>query len=575
MESQAAEKGQTPHRIDLTRVLLLLAIVWALVASVWRFWTCDDAYLVFRYAQNLVEGKGLVFNAGERVEGYTCFLWVLGTAPAFLLRIRPEIWTGAWGVAFYLGTIGLLGRHHVSLRNSLGRPPGLFPIAALAWAFCPDANIWATGGLETSAFAFLLVLGYVLLAEKEVTTGRAVAAGLVFGLATLTRPDGALPAAVAGLFVLWAAPARLRAGAAFGGAVISLAVPLEIFRLAYYGSLVPNTYWAKSASLAWWSQGLSYLGLWVDQYGVLLLSVPLALLAVLVGRRGGGPPPGRQVEWARPAALAASLALAWVLYVTRVGGDFMYVRLLIPASIFALVLFELALFGLSRALPGLVLAGLGLLPAVTPLLLARPVSGDFFTSGVADEWAFYAPWRQQEADENGETLRRFFHGLNVRILVFGSELRMAYRSEAPEILEAHGLTDAFVSHLPLAARGRPGHEKVAPISYAVGVRKIHFMFQRSSWRRFRMVRELPEIRIQFGSVEGLVLYWDPPVVRELVRRGAVVEDFPAALDAYLARMSGLPRTTVAADYRRFRLFYFDHVSDPAREQPFLVRLESQ
>ena len=41
-----------------------------------RFLTMDDAYISFRYARNLAEGLGFVYNAGERIEGYTNFLWV-------------------------------------------------------------------------------------------------------------------------------------------------------------------------------------------------------------------------------------------------------------------------------------------------------------------------------------------------------------------------------------------------------------------------------------------------------------------------------------------------------------------
>ncbi|HMJ10771.1 MAG TPA: hypothetical protein VK524_05155, partial [Polyangiaceae bacterium] len=49
----------------------------------WWFRTLfDDAFISFRYAQNLVHGRGLVFNVGERVEGYTNFLWVLVLAGA-------------------------------------------------------------------------------------------------------------------------------------------------------------------------------------------------------------------------------------------------------------------------------------------------------------------------------------------------------------------------------------------------------------------------------------------------------------------------------------------------------------
>ena len=37
----------------------------------------DDAFITYRYARNLARGEGLVFNPGERVEGYTNFLWTV------------------------------------------------------------------------------------------------------------------------------------------------------------------------------------------------------------------------------------------------------------------------------------------------------------------------------------------------------------------------------------------------------------------------------------------------------------------------------------------------------------------
>ena len=55
---------------------------------------CDDAFISFRYARNLLEGHGLVFNPGERVEGYTNLLWVLELAAlwgAFGLLLSGEL----------------------------------------------------------------------------------------------------------------------------------------------------------------------------------------------------------------------------------------------------------------------------------------------------------------------------------------------------------------------------------------------------------------------------------------------------------------------------------------------------
>src|SRR6266404_6223228 len=69
-------------------VLLLCAV---LLALRFRYHTCDDAFISFRYARNLVEGHGLVFNPGERVEGYTNFVWVLLAALFMKIGIDPVL----------------------------------------------------------------------------------------------------------------------------------------------------------------------------------------------------------------------------------------------------------------------------------------------------------------------------------------------------------------------------------------------------------------------------------------------------------------------------------------------------
>ena len=75
-----------------TRHLHWIAIATAVVVLVahnvaTQPWTLDDAYISFRYAENLVAGDGLVFNPGERVEGYTNFLWVMGVAALNLVGL--------------------------------------------------------------------------------------------------------------------------------------------------------------------------------------------------------------------------------------------------------------------------------------------------------------------------------------------------------------------------------------------------------------------------------------------------------------------------------------------------------
>src|SRR5256714_11236242 len=64
----------------------------------------DDAYISFRYARNLAEHGQLVFNLGERVEGYTNFLWTVLLAGLYKLGLAPESTSRVLGTAFGAAT---------------------------------------------------------------------------------------------------------------------------------------------------------------------------------------------------------------------------------------------------------------------------------------------------------------------------------------------------------------------------------------------------------------------------------------------------------------------------------------
>lgn len=567
-----AEPGLRSPRRSLASGLVVAAVLWGVSAALREAWTCDDAFIVFRYAKNLVSGAGLVFNTGERVEGFTDLLWVLGTAPAFRLGIAPEAWTSAWGIVAYGAALALLGLDHARLVRRVSSPAwAAVPVAALAAAAHPDWNVWATSGLETSAFTFLLVAGYVVLVALP-SPARAAGAGLVFGLATLLRPDGAVPALVGGLFVL-GRTRRIVPAVSYAAGFAALVLPATLFRLSYYGSLVPNTYWAKSANLAWWEQGLRYLQLYFERYGILVLG-PLLLLVIAFRWRRDEPArrTALAAEWWPRVALAAALAATYTLYVVRVGGDFMYARMLIPATPFYLVLFELGWTALPARVPAVAALALAALPLAVPTFVRAPVSGGYFVWGVANEREYYDLRKTVETDFRGQVLKRFFDGLPVRMLVYGAEVRLGYRAGAPVLVEGHGLTDPVIARQPLRARGRPGHERLPDPAYAVLQRKLHVTFHGNFYQRTRFPSFIPVVPIRFGPVGGFLLHWDPAVLAEWRRRGAVFTDFPSWLDGYAAEMAARPDDVVRRDYEKFRNFYFLHVSDPERERPFRARL---
>jgi hypothetical protein len=350
----------------------------------------------------------------------------------------------------------------------------------------------------------------------------------------------------------------LRGALALAGGFAVLWLPVTIWRIAYYGDVFPNTYYAKSASVAWWSQGAFYAWIYFVRYWPLVLAVPCAL-----------------VRPRRAAALELALAAAYALYVMRVGGDFMFGRLLLPITPFLLLLVERglgALLGRRPVIAAAALAGLGI------ALVAMPaaVAGGHTRRGITDENHVYTvafPRWGEHADANGAALARLFDGLPVSVGFFGLQARLVYRSRVATAIECEtGLTDAAIAHQELPGRGRVGHEKHAKLSYLVA-RRVDFLLTRD-WANevLRLDDQLPNVPIDLGPIGGRVISWDPAIMAALAARGVRVPDVPAQIDAYIAGMASRSDADVRRDFERFRRLYFDRTPDPARELPFRARL---
>lgn len=536
------------------------ALACAVFAAIRHRWWCDDAFISFRYAQNLNAGLGLVYNAGERVEGYSNFLWTIWIALGMRLGVSPEAWSAAWGIVFYAATVALLCR---LARREAGAWLGL-PLAGWLAAVHKDLSIFATSGLETACVTFLVLAAYGLATAPEKTGRNAALSGLVSGLAALTRPEAILVAPIIGAWLVWTRRPHTPSALAFAAAFLVVFAPFLAWRIAYYHDFLPNTWYAKSAWLPWYGQGLLYLGLYARQYAIVLAGLPLALVALFLRRPS-------DEDWTRSVTLAAALALGYTVYVVRVGGDFMYARLLLPATPFYLILLERALAALLRGHRRLELATAGLL-VVALSAAPKPFSGKDGPGGIANEPLYYPADDLEEQRRQGLTLRRYFAGAPVAVAYCASQARLVYYARPEVAIEcATGLTDRWIAHQPLARRGRIGHEKPAPVSYLLR-RRVDFTLGFAHAEALHLGDYVPWTRIWFDDVPGNVVHWDPAILAEMGRRGARFPDLPRYLDGYGAAIDSIPVDQVREDYLRFRRFYFEGAGDSVRERPFLVRL---
>lgn len=299
---------------------LILALALAHIVSLW--FVCDDAFISFRYAANLARGLGLVYNPGERVEGYSNFLWTIVSALVIRAGGKPEVWAPVLSTICALGTLAVLMTVMVRRR---AHPAAVGLLLAANTGFAA----WSTSGLETALYTLLMTAGVVATMEamrggeagdagSPATNARLLLIGsMLLGLASLTRPDGLLVSGLVGLFLLiTAVRGRLPIGLwlTWAGLWLACVAPHVLWRYSYYGRLLPNSSAVKTPGLGMVVHGAQYLGNAAIDLHLYLFA---ALAAVgLWARRAGAL--GR-----RDLALAATVLVPYLAYVCTTGGDFM------------------------------------------------------------------------------------------------------------------------------------------------------------------------------------------------------------------------------------------------------------
>ncbi|QUR69377.1 terminal beta-(1-_2)-arabinofuranosyltransferase [Mycobacterium spongiae] len=340
----------------VVRVSLWLSVAAVVVLFGWgtwqRRWIADDGLIVLRTVRNLLAGNGPVFNEGERVEANTSTIWT------YLLYAGG--WVGgpmrleyvALALALTLSLAGvvllMLGAGRLYAPSLRGRRAIMLPAGALVYIAVPPARDFATSGLETGlVLAYLGLLWWMMVCWSQALRarpdGRAFISALAFlaGCSVLVRPELALIGGLALIMMLIAARNwRHRALIVAAGGLLPVAY--EIFRMGYYGLLVPGTALAKDAAGDKWSQGMIYLANFNRPYAIwvpVVILVPLGLLLMAARRRPSFLRPALAPDYGRvaravqspPAVVAFILVsgLVQALYWIRQGGDFMHGRVLL------------------------------------------------------------------------------------------------------------------------------------------------------------------------------------------------------------------------------------------------------
>lgn len=269
----------------------------------------DDAMISMRYAYNLAHGNGLVWNIGQRVEGFTNPLWVMYMAllqvvlalPLSMMSLPVQI-TGAVLLAANLYFVRGIVEHFTG---------GLFAmlVAVTLTAFYAPLISWGLLGMEVSALALILtaVVWILLRNGLERFTPWVY---VLLGIGTLLRLDMVVPYVVILVVMTFVQKEYRRQNLFWGLGLVALFVGGQtVARYLYYGQLLPNTYYLKVDG---WPFSLRilrglYALVWFIYYSNwVLFLLPLALFLF---RR----------DW--KVTLLVALIVAQLAYSVYVGGD--------------------------------------------------------------------------------------------------------------------------------------------------------------------------------------------------------------------------------------------------------------
>lgn len=443
-------------------------LVFVFILFITRSWVGEDAFIFFRYVDNFVEGRGLVFNEGERVEGFTSPLWVFVLSGfRFLLgvELRPFV--------IFLGLVLSLASLFVVLRG-FSANSRFIPIPFILVVTNSAFRDYATSGFETSLTYLLLVLVLVDLYKKSYLT-RPWLSGILISLLVLNRPEAFLILFYlsALYFVDYIRVGNLTSLFIFALPIVFLVGGYQLFRMGYYSAWLPNTYYAKKGGELYVSQGLMYFWDFIRSYPItVIVFCYLTFIALKVG------------EVRKKSIRLLVIPFLLGLYVLTSGGDYMHGRSLLMFFLswaFALLpiasylqkhwyikIKSPALYAFSILTLSLVLLVAGIAQrSITSLDgIERNYINDernhFTGKDKIDNFGAYIRepitgqygWR-----DRGYYYRELSERLGVPISVVNWNIGFFGYSAGPSVSVMGGvLTDPYIARLPVENRAKIGHE---------------------------------------------------------------------------------------------------------------------
>ena len=147
----------------------------------------DDSWIHFQFARNVARGYGFSYNPGQETPGSTSPLWVYVLAGVYNISGDFVFASKLLGFLFLIVTIWAM--YSISLRVDPNRWCAFF---TALFSLNAGRLFWGIlSGMEIGLFTSLTILGIFMFLKYEATSWKSFVGTILFGLATLARPEGA------------------------------------------------------------------------------------------------------------------------------------------------------------------------------------------------------------------------------------------------------------------------------------------------------------------------------------------------------------------------------------------------